>query len=107
MIQHSYLECPTMRARKARVDQFMKFVEANRKTMNSRQLIARFALDFGLQRRIAEEYLRLLVDSGIYRERRGKILTQEEFDKEGKKEEERMKAKQARANQLGQGEYSL
>ena len=53
--------------RHARVEAFKRFVASNRKLKSIRELIALYALESGLRRKVVEEYLKLLLDSGFYK----------------------------------------
>ena len=53
--------------RQARVEAFKIFIASNRKQKSIRELIALYALESGLRRKVVEEYLQLLLDSGLYK----------------------------------------
>lgn len=77
--------------RMERIEDFKRFVASHRKLKSIRELIALYALESGLRKKVVEEYLQLLLDSGIYRKLhvgRGRkmLLTEAEFQKEISKE---------------------
>jgi hypothetical protein len=51
--------------RQARIEAFKRFVSSNRKQKSIRELIALYALESGLRKKVVEEYLQLLLDSGF------------------------------------------
>jgi len=53
--------------RLARVEAFKRFAASNRRQKSTRELIALYALESGLRRKVVEEYLQLLLDSGLYK----------------------------------------
>ena len=70
-----------------RVEAFRRFVSSHRKQKTVRELIALFSLEFGIRRKVVEEYLQLLLDSGIYKKHhldygRLMLLTEAEYEKE-------------------------
>ena len=52
--------------RMKRIEAFKRFVSSHRKHKTIRELTALFSLEFGIRKKVAEEYLQLLLDSGFY-----------------------------------------
>ena len=81
------VECSATLGRKKRIEAFKAFVASNRKQKNVKELIALYALESGLRRKVVEEYLQLLLDSGLYKKHhlgRGRfiLLIEIEYEKE-------------------------
>lgn len=53
--------------RQARIKAFKELIASNRKQKSVRELIALYALESGLRKKVVEEYLKLLLDSGTYK----------------------------------------
>ena len=74
--------------RQERIEAFKAFVASHRKQKSIRELIALYALESGLRRKVVEEYLQLLLDSGLYKKHhigrgRSVLLTETEYARTG------------------------
>ena len=93
------VECSATLGRKHRIEAFRAFIEQNRQTKNYRQLIAFFSLEHGLRDVVVRQYLKLLLDSGIYYKWKGNLLTLSEYDK-AVEEWDKQKEKETEARRL-------
>jgi len=57
---------PAMAGRQQRITDFKEYVEANRKDMSSKQILATYSLETGISVRTLRQYLGVLIDAGVY-----------------------------------------
>lgn len=78
------LVSPAQLGRLQRIEQFKQFIEDNRKTKNSREIVNLYSLQTGLAPRLLRAYLRTLYIAGIFQSPNtiigSKIVTQEEYE---------------------------
>lgn len=71
--ENTQITCAAILGRQRRIRDFQEYVKRNHKTRSSRQIVAGFALQTGLRKKIVQEYLKLMIDSGIYQLRAGRL----------------------------------
>ena len=98
---------PALAGRKQRIADFRQFIEANRKTKTSRQIVALYGLETGISVRTTEGYLKLFIEAGFYARPlgtlKGRLLTPKERDiflkKLQRKRQEEQKQRETEINQ--------
>jgi len=66
MKENVQLEPPALAGRKQRIKVFKQFIEANRKSLTPKQLLAQYSLQTGIAPNTIKGYLKLFLDAEVY-----------------------------------------
>lgn len=100
MKENVQLEPPALAGRKQRITDFRQFIEAKRKTLTPKQLIAQYSLKSGVAPNTVKGYLKLFIDAGVYVHPPWNVsrylLTPEEYKKANAKYQQKVKRERKR-----------